>query len=121
MVCRRGRTGSSEGAAVGVRTYRSPRTQRTLGKRRLSSLGTSWTQDRNRCAQPCVGRLILSLLEISNVAKSFGAIRAVNGISLTVDAGEVIGLMGDNGAGKSTMVKLIAGNFPPSEGEIMVE
>jgi len=63
----------------------------------------------------------LPLLEIRNVAKSFGAIRAVNGISLTVDAGEVIGLMGDNGAGKSTMVKLIAGNFPPSEGEIVVE
>jgi simple sugar transport system ATP-binding protein len=63
----------------------------------------------------------LSLLEIRNVAKSFGAIRAVNGISLTVDPGEVIGLMGDNGAGKSTMVKLIAGNFPPTEGEIVVE
>jgi simple sugar transport system ATP-binding protein len=65
--------------------------------------------------------LILSLLEIRNVAKSFGAIRAVNGISLTVDPGEVIGLMGDNGAGKSTMVKLIAGNFPPTEGEIVVD
>ena len=63
----------------------------------------------------------MSLLEIRNVAKSFGAIRAVNGISLTVGAGEVIGLMGDNGAGKSTMVKLIAGNFPPTEGEIRVE
>ena len=63
----------------------------------------------------------MSLLEIHNVAKSFGAIRAVNGFSLTVGAGEVIGLMGDNGAGKSTMVKLIAGNFPPSEGEIVVE
>ena len=63
----------------------------------------------------------MSLLEIRNVAKSFGAIRAVNGTSLTVEAGEVIGLMGDNGAGKSTLVKLIAGNFPPSEGEIVVE
>jgi simple sugar transport system ATP-binding protein len=63
----------------------------------------------------------LSLLEIRNVAKSFGAIRAVNGISLTVEAGEVVGLMGDNGAGKSTMVKLIAGNFPPTEGEIVVD
>ena len=63
----------------------------------------------------------MSLLEIRNVAKSFGAIRAVNGISLTVGPGEVIGLMGDNGAGKSTMVKLIAGNFPPTEGEIAVE
>jgi len=65
--------------------------------------------------------LNLSLLEIRNVAKSFGAIRAVNGISLTVEPGEVVGLMGDNGAGKSTMVKLIAGNFPPTEGEILVE
>jgi simple sugar transport system ATP-binding protein len=65
--------------------------------------------------------LILSLLEIRNVAKSFGAIRAVNGISLSVEAGEVVGLMGDNGAGKSTLVKLIAGNFPPTEGEIVVE
>lgn len=63
----------------------------------------------------------MSLLEIRNVAKSFGAIRALNGISMSVDPGEVIGLMGDNGAGKSTMVKLIAGNFPPSEGEILVE
>jgi len=65
--------------------------------------------------------LILSLLEIRNVAKSFGAIRAVNGISLSIDPGEVIGLMGDNGAGKSTLVKLIAGNFPPTEGEIVVD
>jgi simple sugar transport system ATP-binding protein len=63
----------------------------------------------------------LSLLEIRNVAKSFGAIRAVNDISLNVDAGEVIGLMGDNGAGKSTLVKLVAGNFPVTEGEIVVE
>jgi len=63
----------------------------------------------------------LSLLEIRNVAKSFGAIRAVNGISLSIDPGEVIGLMGDNGAGKSTLVKLIAGNFPPTEGEIVVD
>ena len=63
----------------------------------------------------------MSLLEIRNVAKSFGAIRAVNGISLSVDPGEVIGLMGDNGAGKSTLVKLIAGNFPPTEGEIVVD
>ena len=67
------------------------------------------------------GEMNLSLLEIRNVAKSFGAIRAVNGFSLTIEAGEVLGLMGDNGAGKSTMVKLIAGNFPPSEGEIVVE
>lgn len=62
----------------------------------------------------------MALLDVRDVSKSFGAIRAVNGISFSVAPGEVVGLMGDNGAGKSTMVKLIAGNFPPTEGEIAV-
>ena len=62
----------------------------------------------------------MALLDVRNVSKSFGAIRAVNDISFSVAAGEVVGLMGDNGAGKSTMVKLVAGNFPPGEGEIAV-
>jgi len=62
----------------------------------------------------------MSLLDVRNVSKNFGAIRAVNDISFSVAPGEVVGLMGDNGAGKSTMVKLIAGNFPPTEGEIAV-
>jgi simple sugar transport system ATP-binding protein len=55
------------------------------------------------------------------VSKSFGAIHALNDVSFSVEPGEVVGLMGDNGAGKSTMVKLIAGNFPPNEGEVLVE
>ena len=63
----------------------------------------------------------MTLLDVRGVSKSFGAIRAVNDISFSVAPGEVIGLMGDNGAGKSTMVKLIAGNFPPSEGEVAVD
>jgi simple sugar transport system ATP-binding protein len=62
----------------------------------------------------------VTLLDVRNVSKSFGAIRAVNDISFSVEAGQVVGLMGDNGAGKSTMVKLVAGNFPPTEGEIAV-
>ena len=63
----------------------------------------------------------MPLLEVSNVAKNFGAIQAVADMNFSVEPGEVVGLMGDNGAGKSTMVKLIAGNFPPSEGEIKVD
>jgi len=63
----------------------------------------------------------MSLLEVRSVGKSFGAIRALSDVSFSVAPGEVIGLMGDNGAGKSTMVKLIAGNFPPSDGEIVVD
>ena len=63
----------------------------------------------------------MPLLEVSNVAKNFGAIQAIVDMSFSVEPGEVVGLMGDNGAGKSTIVKLIAGNFPPSEGEITVD
>ena len=62
----------------------------------------------------------MALLDVRCISKSFGAIQALSDVSFSIDAGEVVGLMGDNGAGKSTMVKLIAGNFPPSEGEIAV-
>ncbi len=61
------------------------------------------------------------LLDVRSISKSFGAIRALTDVSFSVDAGEVVGLMGDNGAGKSTIVKLIAGNFPPTEGGITVD
>ena len=61
------------------------------------------------------------LLELSNIGKSFGAVRALDGMDLAIGAGEVVGLMGDNGAGKSTLTKVIAGNFPPSQGEIRLE
>ena len=63
----------------------------------------------------------MALLQVNAVSKSFGAIHALTDVSFSLDAGEVVGFMGDNGAGKSTMVKLIAGNFPPSEGEVAVD
>jgi simple sugar transport system ATP-binding protein len=63
----------------------------------------------------------LALLDVRSVSKNFGVIKALSEVSLTLEPGEVVGLMGDNGAGKSTMVKLIAGNFPPSEGDIAVD
>ena len=63
----------------------------------------------------------MALLDIRSISMSFGAIHALTDLSFSVGAGEVVGLMGDNGAGKSTMVKIIAGNFPPTEGEIAVD
>jgi simple sugar transport system ATP-binding protein len=63
----------------------------------------------------------VALLDIRNISMHFGAIHALTELSFSVNAGEVVGLMGDNGAGKSTMVKIIAGNFRPPEGEIAVE
>ncbi len=52
---------------------------------------------------------------------SFGAIKALDNISLELHPGEVLGLMGDNGAGKSTLVRIVAGNFRPSHGEIRID
>ena len=60
----------------------------------------------------------MAVLELSGVSKHFGAIQALSGVSLSLQAGEVVGLMGDNGAGKSTLVRIIAGNFPQSEGSL---
>ncbi|MDP3895383.1 MAG: ATP-binding cassette domain-containing protein [Mesorhizobium sp.] len=63
----------------------------------------------------------MSVLELVNVSKHFGAIQAVSEVSFSLEAGEVVGLMGDNGAGKSTLVKMIAGNFRPSHGAMYME
>ena len=63
----------------------------------------------------------MALLELANISKHFGAIHALNDVSLSLEPGEVVGLMGDNGAGKSTLVKIIAGNFRPTHGAMRME
>ena len=63
----------------------------------------------------------MAVLELSNVSKHFGAIHALDDVSLTLEKASVVGLMGDNGAGKSTLVKMIAGNFPPTHGTIRID
>jgi ABC-type sugar transport system ATPase subunit len=60
----------------------------------------------------------MSLLQISRVTKSFGAISVLNGVDLTIEAGTVTGLVGDNGAGKSTLMKTITGIYSVDGGEI---
>lgn len=63
----------------------------------------------------------MSLVELKNISKHFGAIQALQSVDLTISEGEAVGLMGDNGAGKSTLMKIAAGNFPPSGGSIAIE
>ena len=63
----------------------------------------------------------MDILELNNISKSFGAIKALDNVSLSLRSGEVLGLMGDNGAGKSTLIKIIAGNFKQSNGTISFE
>jgi len=67
------------------------------------------------------GGLPLSLIRLESVSKHFGAVHALDDVSLEIGPGEVVGLMGDNGAGKSTLVKIMAGNYRPTSGEYFIE
>src|ERR687895_2143887 len=62
-----------------------------------------------------------ALLEARGIVKSFGRVQALRGASFTVHQGEVAALIGDNGAGKSTMVKTLSGVHTPDDGEIRFE
>jgi ABC-type sugar transport system ATPase subunit len=56
-----------------------------------------------------------------NIAKRFGALTALVNVDLEIRSGEVLALLGDNGAGKSTFIKILAGAHPPSDGELVIE
>jgi ABC-type sugar transport system ATPase subunit len=61
------------------------------------------------------------LVRIERVRKEFGAVVALEEVTLDVNPGEIVALVGDNGAGKSTVVKCIAGVYPPTSGQILLE
>src|SRR6267154_1257300 len=60
------------------------------------------------------------MVTVQHLKKSFGAKDAVNGISFTVELGEVLGFLGPNGAGKATTMRMLTGFIPPSAGEVSV-
>jgi simple sugar transport system ATP-binding protein len=60
------------------------------------------------------------LVAMRGIAKAFGAIQALQAVDLTVGPGEVLGLVGDNSAGKSTLMKVLTGAYRPDAGEIRV-
>jgi simple sugar transport system ATP-binding protein len=59
-------------------------------------------------------------LRMVNIDKYFGLVRALTNINLDVGRNEIVGLIGDNGAGKSTIVKILTGVFPPTSGELHI-
>jgi ABC-2 type transport system ATP-binding protein len=61
-----------------------------------------------------------AMIEIRDLRKDFGEITAVNGISFSVERGEVLGFLGPNGAGKSTTMRMITGFLPPTSGTALV-
>ncbi|WP_101844464.1 ATP-binding cassette domain-containing protein [Zhihengliuella sp. ISTPL4] len=64
---------------------------------------------------------VLPLLEVRGIRKSFGHVKAVRGAGLSVARGEVVAVVGDNGAGKSTFVSCISGAVEPDAGEVLLE
>lgn len=60
------------------------------------------------------------VLEVKDVTKHFGPVKALNGISLTLNAGECVALAGDNGAGKTTLIKVISGVHAATGGEVLL-
>lgn len=62
----------------------------------------------------------MTVLNIKNVAKKYGSIDAVNGVSLNIDAGERVALLGHNGAGKTTLIRMILGLTKPTSGQIEI-
>ncbi|MCK4419770.1 sugar ABC transporter ATP-binding protein [Candidatus Aerophobetes bacterium] len=61
------------------------------------------------------------LLRMSNICKNFGEIRALNNVNLVLNQGDILGLVGDNAAGKSTLMKILSGTYIPDKGEIFFE
>ena len=60
-------------------------------------------------------------LELKDISKSYGPLRAVDDVNLTAQRGDVVALLGDNGAGKSTLLKMIAGAETIDAGEMVVD
>ena len=63
----------------------------------------------------------LPVIEMRNIKKNFGAVQALRGVDLALQHNEVLGLVGDNAAGKSTLMKVLSGAYIPDEGEILIE
>lgn len=62
----------------------------------------------------------IPLLKVTNLSKSFFATRAAEAVSFTVNQGEIVSLLGENGAGKSTVIKMLAGVYKPDEGRMQL-
>src|SRR6266545_5116465 len=60
------------------------------------------------------------MIKVENLVKTFGPKRAVDGVSFSVERGEVLGFLGPNGAGKSTTMRMVTGFIPPTSGRISV-
>jgi branched-chain amino acid transport system permease protein len=59
-----------------------------------------------------------SILRVDNITKNFGGLRALDEVSLSLQSGEILGLIGPNGSGKTTLINVISGTYSPSSGQV---
>ena len=62
----------------------------------------------------------MQVVEVNNITKTFGKVRAVDGVSFSVESGEIVGLIGPNGAGKTTTIRMLLDIFKPDSGSVAV-
>src|SRR2546430_15881665 len=87
--------------------------------RRASSAGAASPSSRR--AGGHAGERVSALLQLTNVNRSFGGVRAVDDVSLEIEEGTIFGLIGPNGAGKTTLVNLVTGYVRPHSGSIRLQ
>ena len=61
-----------------------------------------------------------AILECRELSKSFGGVKALDGVNLSIEPGRVVGLLGPNGSGKTTLIKLANGLLTPTSGELRI-
>ncbi|MDD5986448.1 MAG: ABC transporter ATP-binding protein [Eubacteriales bacterium] len=63
----------------------------------------------------------MAMLECKHLTKNYGAVCAVSGLDLSLEAGQIVGLLGPNGSGKTTLIKIAAGLLRPSDGSLFID
>lgn len=93
--------------------------KRTAGKRSVPSALAAQAAAAPEAVAPAASGKVL--LDVQNLSKAFKGVQALDGVSLQVHEGEILGLLGPNGSGKSTFINVVSGHFPATGGQMFFE
>ncbi|MDO9115480.1 MAG: branched-chain amino acid ABC transporter ATP-binding protein/permease [Polaromonas sp.] len=93
--------------------------KRTAGKRSVPPVLATQAAAAPEAVAPATSGKVL--LDVQNLSKAFKGVQALDGVSLQVHEGEILGLLGPNGSGKSTFINVVSGHFPATGGQMFFE